>query len=113
MQLVDRGSRGPWLNFDNFALDDASVKEVLSRGVNLDGFASFHHKAVERYLSYGFQIEAEWTDFFTQKFKSSDIILIHPHPLMLFDALTHASHFKCKVVVVLHIWQGYPPTETF
>ena len=28
MQLVDRGSRGHWLNFDNFALDDASVKEV-------------------------------------------------------------------------------------
>ena len=33
MQLVDRGSRGPWLNFDDFALDDGSVKEVLSRGV--------------------------------------------------------------------------------
>ena len=30
MQLVDRGSRGPWLVFDDFALDDASIKEVLS-----------------------------------------------------------------------------------
>ena len=28
---------------------------------------------------------------------------------MLYDALTHASHFKCKVVVVMHIWKGYPP----
>ena len=30
MQLVDRGSRGPWLDFDNFSLDDASIQEVLS-----------------------------------------------------------------------------------
>ena len=59
MQLVDRGSRGPWLNFDDFNLDDASVKEVLSRGVNLDNFTSFYNKVVDRYFSYGFQIEAE------------------------------------------------------
>ena len=96
MQLVDKGSRGPWLNFDNFALDDASIKEV-----------------VDRYISYGFKVEAEGTDFFTQKFQSSDIILIHPHPLMLFNELTHTSHFQCKVVVVLHIWQGYPPYRNF
>ena len=113
MQLVDRGSRGPWLNFDDFALDDASIKEVLSRGVNLDGFASFHNKVVNRYFSYGFQIEAEGTDFFTQKFSSTDIILIHPHPLMLYNALTHASHYKCEVVVVMHLWQGYPPYRNF
>ena len=82
MQLVDTGSRSPWLNFDDFALDDTSTKEVLSRGINLDGFASFHNKVVNRYFSYGFQVEAEGTDFFTQKFKSSDAILIHPYPLM-------------------------------
>ena len=70
MQLVDKGSRGPWLNFDDFALYDASVKEVLSRGINLEGFASFHNKVVDRYFSYGFQVEAEGTDFFTQKSSS-------------------------------------------
>ena len=32
---------------------------------------------------------------------------------MLYDALTHASHFKCKVVVVMHIWKGYPPYRNF
>ena len=30
MQIVDKGSRGPWLDFDNFSLDDASIQEVLS-----------------------------------------------------------------------------------
>ena len=30
MQLVDRGSRGPWVEFDDFSLDDASIWEVLS-----------------------------------------------------------------------------------
>ena len=30
MQLVNRDSRGPWLDFDDFALDIASIKEVLS-----------------------------------------------------------------------------------
>ena len=109
MQLVDKGSRGPWLNLDNFSLDDSTIQKVLSRGINLDGFASFHNKVVDRYISCGFQVEAEGTDFFIQKFQSTDIILIHPHPLMLFDALTHASQFKCKVVVVMHIWKGYPP----
>ena len=28
---------------------------------------------------------------------------------MLFNALTHASQFKCKVVVVMHLWIGYTP----
>ena len=79
----------------------------------LDGFASFHNKAVNRNFSYGFQIEAEGTDFFTQKFSSTNVILIHCHLFMLFDALTHASHFKCEVVVIMHLWQGYPPLQKF
>ena len=41
MQLVNKGSRGPWLHFDNFFPDDASIQEVLARGINLYGFASF------------------------------------------------------------------------
>ena len=63
MQLVDRGSRGPWLDFNDFALDAGFIKEVLSRGINLDGFTSFHNKVVDRSFSSGFQIEAEGTDF--------------------------------------------------
>ena len=97
MQLVDKGSRGPWLDFDDFSLDDLAIAKVLSRGINLDGFASFHIKVVDRYISLGFQVEAIGTDFFTQTFQSTDIVLILPHPLMLYNALTHASHFKCKV----------------
>ena len=111
MVLVDKGRRGPWLNFDDFSLDAQSISEVLLQGVNLDGLASYHNRVVSRYFSLGFQIEAEGTDFFTQKFSSSDVILIHCHPLMLYDALTHASHFKCKVVVVMHLWQGILLTE--
>ena len=72
MVLVDRGSRGPWLDFDDFSLDDSSISVVKSRKVNLDGFASYHNKVVPRYYSLGFQIEAEGTDFFTQKLSSSD-----------------------------------------
>ena len=90
------------MNFDDFALDDTSIKEVLSRGVNLDSFTSFHNKVVNRYFSYRF--EAEGTDFFTQKFKSTNIILIHQHPLMLYNVLTHASYYnKCEVVVAMHL----------
>ena len=40
MVLVYKGSRGPWLDFDDFALDTQSINEVLLRGVNLDGFPS-------------------------------------------------------------------------
>ena len=65
MALVHKGSRGPWLNFDDFTLDTQSISEVLLRGVNLDGFTSYHNKVVSRYFSLGFQIEAEGTDFFT------------------------------------------------
>ena len=54
MQLVDKDSRGPWLDFDNFLLDDLTIAKVLSRGINLDGFASFHNKVVDRYISLGF-----------------------------------------------------------
>ena len=113
MVLVNRGSRGPSLDYDDFALDTQSINEVLLRGLNLDGFASYHNKVVNRYFSSGFQIEAEGTDFFTQKFSSSDIILIHCHPLMLYDALTHAFNSECEVVVVMHLWQGSPPYRNF
>ena len=30
IQLVDKGSRGPWLDFDDFVLDSASLKEISS-----------------------------------------------------------------------------------
>jgi len=73
MVLVDRGSRGPWLDFDDFSLDDESISVVKSRRVNLDGFASYHNKVVPRYYSSGFEIEAEGTDFFTQKLSLSDV----------------------------------------
>ena len=49
MVLVDRGSRGPWLDFDNFSLDNSSISVVKSRKVHLDGFASYHNKVVPRY----------------------------------------------------------------
>ena len=51
MVLVDKGSRGPWSDFDDFSLDDNSISIVKSRKVNLDGFASYHNKVVPRYYS--------------------------------------------------------------
>ena len=113
MQIVDRGSRGPWLDFDDFSLDSETISEVKSRGVNLDGFASFHNKVVNRYFSLGFQVENSGTNFFMQRFVPSDTILIHTHPLMFYNALLHASYFKCKVVAVMHLWAGYPPYRNF
>ena len=68
MQLVDMGSRGPWLDFDNFTLDLETIKEVKSRKVNLDSSASFHNCVVERYISAGFQVESEGTNFFMRNF---------------------------------------------
>ena len=109
MVIVDKGSRGPWLDFDDFSLDAEAIREVKSRGINLDSFASFHNKVVDRFFSLGFQVESSGMNFFTQKFTPCDVVLIHSHPLMLFDALLHASYFKCKVVVVMHLWAGYPP----
>ena len=58
---------------------------------------------MDRFISAGFQIEAEGTDFFTQKYVNTDVILLYPHPVMLYNALTHASIFNCKVAVVMHI----------
>ena len=113
LQIVDLGSRGPWTDFDDFRLDQETVTLVRSRGVNLDGFASFSNKVVPRYISVGFQVEAIGTNFFTQEFLTTDKILIHPHPKWLWDALTHASNFQCEVVAVLHLWQGYPPYRNF
>ena len=75
----------------------------------MDVFASFHNKVVDRYISLGFQVESEGMNFFTQSFVPSDTILIHSHPIMLYDALLHSRFFKCRVVVVMHLWAGYPP----
>ena len=55
-------------------------------------------------ISSGFQIEVEGTNFLIQKFSSTDVILIHIHPLMLYYALTHTSQFNCEVIVVMHLW---------
>ena len=63
MVLVDKGSRGPWLDFDDFALDDNSISAVRSWRINLDGFVSYHNKVVPKYYSLGFQIEAEGLNF--------------------------------------------------
>ena len=30
MQIVDKGSRGPWLDFDNFSLDADAIRKVKS-----------------------------------------------------------------------------------
>ena len=113
MRLVDMGSRGPWPDFDDFSLDCDTVREVKSRNINLDGFASYNNCVVDRHISAGFQIEAVGTNFFTMKFTRSDVVLIHPHPCMLFNALRHICQFNCRAVVVMHLWAGYPPYRNF
>ena len=30
MMIVDKGSRGPWLDFDDFSLDSETIREVKS-----------------------------------------------------------------------------------
>ena len=94
MQLVDRGSRCPCINFDYFILDSKSIKEVRSFRIKLHGFVSLHNCIVDRYILVGFQVEAEGKNLFTQKFIIPDILLLHPHPIMLYDALTHASLYS-------------------
>ena len=51
--------------------------------------------------------------FSLKKFNSINVILIHHHLVMLYNALTHTSHFICEVEVVMHLWQGYPPYRNF
>ena len=97
MVTVDLGSLGSWPDFDDFCLDHETANLVRSRSVNLDGFASFHNRVVDRYIFAGFQIETEGTNFFTREFGEMDKILLHPHPRWLWDALTHASYFRCEV----------------
>ena len=108
MVIVDKGSRGPWLDFDDFSLDAEAISEVKNRGINLDSFASFHNRVVDRFFSLGYQVESSGMNFLTQRLTPSDVVLIHTHPLMLFDALLHASYFNCKVVALMHLWAGYP-----
>ena len=79
----------------------------------MDGFASFHNKVVDCFFSLGFQVENSGTNFFAQKLVPGDVVLIHTHPLMFFNALLHASYFKCKVVAVMHLWTGYSPYKNF
>ena len=64
MVIVDKGSRGPWLDFDNFSLDAKIIREVKSRGVYLDGSASFHNKVLDRFFSLGFLVESSGMNFF-------------------------------------------------
>ena len=109
MQLVDRGSRGPWPIYDDFTVDPKTKKLLVDRGINLDGFASFHNSLCSRFYSLGFQVESAGTDFFLQRLSPSDVVLLHLHPCVLFNALLHASRFKCRCVVLMHIWVGYPP----
>ena len=49
MQLVDRGSQGPWPVFDDFMVDEETAKFLINHGINLDGFASYH-KLCDRYF---------------------------------------------------------------
>ena len=48
MQLVVKGSSGPWLDFDDFSLDANTVREVKSREFNIDRFASFHNRVRQK-----------------------------------------------------------------
>ena len=41
-------AEAPGWTFNDFSLDAKAIREVKSRGVNLDGFASFHNKVVDR-----------------------------------------------------------------
>ncbi len=101
---MDKGSRGPWHNHDDFCLDFHSAQLVIERGITLDAFASFRNKLCEKYYSRGFEIEAAGQDFFQQQFSSLEVVLLHPHPRMLIPALRHAAKFGIQAVVVFHIW---------
>ncbi len=43
MQFAGKGSRGLWLDFDDFSLDSDAISEVKSREVISVGFAYFHN----------------------------------------------------------------------
>ena len=68
---------------------------------------------MDRFISLNFLVESEGINFFTKKFTPSDTVLIHPHPIMLYDALLHTSYSKCKAVIVMHLWAGYHPYKSF
>ena len=57
MQLVDRGSWGPWLDFDNFSLNLELIQKFNSHKTNLNAFDSYHNHVVDRCVSAGAQVE--------------------------------------------------------
>ena len=83
-------------------MDSFAIQEMKSLGIYLDSFISYHNHVVDSYISLGVQIEAIGT-IFAERFVNSNIILIHPHPIMPFDALIHVSQFNCKVMVGMPI----------
>ena len=110
MVMADKGSRGPWFYNDDFTLDFVTAENIVSRGITLDGFASYNNKLCTRYFSRGYEIEALGQDFFQQSWSKDEIVLIHPHPKMLIPALSHAHQFGAKMVVVLHMWRNLHST---
>ena len=82
--------------FKDFSLDSETISEVKSRDVNLDDFASFHNKIVNRYFSLGFQIENSGTNFSYKDLSLVTHFSSITHPLMFYYALLHASYFNAK-----------------
>ena len=110
MVKMDQGSRGPWGYHDEFTLDFDTAENVISRGITIDGFASFRNRLCQKYFSRGFEIESAGTDFFQQSIDRNEKVLIHPHPRMLVPALRHAAKFGLQTVVVFHIWRTLAST---
>ena len=63
MQLVDSGSRGPWLILEDFQLDFIS-KNLYT--FTFDAMASFRTRQCPRYFSCSFELESQGVDFFSQ-----------------------------------------------
>ena len=56
-----------------------------------------------------FQVESSGTNFFAQCILPNEVVLLHQHPLELFDEIFHGPHFRCKCVVLMHFRPGYCP----
>ena len=65
---VNLGSRGPWLQAEDFKLDYLSYSTIFSKNLfTVDAISTYKTRQVERYYSAAFELEALAVDFFAQR----------------------------------------------
>ena len=92
MQLVDLGSRGPWLILEDYQLDFISMSYIKSLFTfTVDAMASYRTRQCPRYYSASFELESEAVDFFAQHLYTDEFYWVMKIPIKY---LSHKNPFS-------------------